>query len=102
MYAVSSGYPKQFVRSKNKLFYNYNIVEAIEEDEEGTRTVFKYDYVEVAGEDRSSLIEALIRAKYSISDELALIHNQIRGERKDIAAYRIYQDYRAYVKYLIS
>lgn len=54
--------------------FNHNIVEV--EDEDGN-TMFNYDQVTVTNPvNRGKVIEALIREKYSASDELALLRQQ--------------------------
>jgi hypothetical protein len=70
--------PEQFTKSKGKLFFNYNIVESEKTDENGTRTVFDYDSVEVKNKDKNTIIAAIMQDNYSIDEELALINNKFK------------------------
>ena len=49
MKSNSNNHPGEFTKSRGKLFFNFNIVESEKADENGTRTVFDYDYIEVTG-----------------------------------------------------
>ena len=98
MKANSDNNPGKFTESKGKLFFNFNIVESEKTDEHGTRTVFDYDYVEVKDKASGEIIRAIMRDKYTIEDEIALINNKFRGEVKDITEYDDYQAVRVTVK----
>jgi len=61
MKANSDNNPGEYTRSRNKLFYNFNITESEKMDESGeTRAVFDYDYVEVKDTNESTAISALL------------------------------------------
>jgi len=49
MKANSNNHPGEFTKSRGKRFFNFNIIQSEKTDENGTRTVFDYDYVEVTG-----------------------------------------------------
>lgn len=89
--------PNQFTESREKLFFNFNIVESEKTDEQGLiRTVFDYESVEVKDKSRNSLIKAVIKNTYSLEDEIALINNN------DVVEYAAYQDFRTDVKAMID
>ena len=98
MKANSNNHPGEYTKSRGKLFFNYNIIESEKTDEHGTRTVFDYDCVEVKSKDRDDIIPAIMRDKYSVNDEIALINNKSRGEEKDIIDYDDYQAFRVQAK----
>ena len=90
MKANSDNNPGKYTKSKGKLFFNFDIIESEKTDEHGTRTVFDYDYVEVKDKTSGEIIRAIMRYKYTIEDEIALINNKFRGEVKDITEYDDY------------
>ena len=98
MKANSDNRPETFVKSRNKLFFNFNIIESEKTDEHGTRTVFDYDSVEVENQDRDSIIKAIIRDRYSIDDEIALINNKFKAADKEDPEHDAYQAFRYDVK----
>ncbi|MFH1527393.1 MAG: hypothetical protein ABIG69_12230 [Bacteroidota bacterium] len=54
--------PRKFVISNGKTQVNYNIVSEVITDEHGTRTVWKYDVVEIEGKvTKAKVIEAMQR-----------------------------------------
>jgi hypothetical protein len=89
--------PNQFTESREKLFFNYNVVESEKTDEHGTRTVFDYDVVEVKDKNKNTIIAAIMRDKYSINEEFALINNKFKNKDID-PEYNNYQAMRAAVK----
>jgi hypothetical protein len=98
MKANSETMPVAFIKSKGKTFFNFNIVESQKTDEAGTRTVFNYEYIEVENKNRDSLIRAIMRDKYTVDDEIALLNNKFRGKAKDITDYDDYQAFRIKAK----
>ena len=97
MKANSNNHPGEFTKSRGKRFFNFNIIQSEKTDEHGTRTVFDYDQVEIAGTDKNSKIRAIIRDKYSIDDEIALINNKLKNKDID-SEYDEYQTFRAATK----
>jgi hypothetical protein len=93
--------PKQFTKSKGKLFFNYNIVESEKTDENETRTVFDYDSVEVKNKDKNTIIAAIMRDRYSIDEEFALINNKFKLGKID-PEYDDYQSTRDSIKNIAS
>ena len=76
-------------RLQGAMFVNFNIVEI----ENG----FEFDTVKVSEEPtRDEVIDALIRSKYSLSQEFALINNF--NADKDIEEYEAFQTFRAECK----
>ena len=72
-------------RLQGAMFVNFNIVEV----ENG----FEFDTVKVSEEPtRDEVIDALIRSKYSLSQEFALINNF--NADKDIEEYEAFQVFR--------
>jgi len=96
--------PEQFTKSHGKLFYNYNIIQSMEVDEETgeKRTSFNYEYVEVVDKTKASIINAIMRDKYTVNDEIAFINNKFRGETKDLIDYDDYQAERVKVKNIVN
>jgi hypothetical protein len=90
--------PNQFTESREKLFFNYNVVESEKTDEHGTRTVFDYDSIEVKSKEKKDIIIALIREQYSVDDEIALINNNIIAKDTILPEYNDYQVFRDNVK----
>ena len=77
--------PQLISRLQNSVIISFNIVEV-----EGG---FEYDQVKVSEEPtRDEVINALIRDKYSLSQEFALINNYNAG--KDLEEYEAFQVYR--------
>lgn len=60
--------------------YNYNIVESVRENEDGSKTpAFDYDQVTLHGTPSyTKAVSAVIREKYTVDKELALINNYNR------------------------
>jgi len=99
MKANSNDNPGIFTHSRGKLFFNFNIVEAEKTEEDGsTRVVFDYEYIEVRSKDHGDIIEGVIRDKYSMSDEIALINNNADGTAAHLAEYQAYLGFRQSVK----
>ncbi len=96
MKANANHKPERFTKSHGKLFYNYNIIQSKEIEKE--EASFNYEYVEVLDKEKASIINAIMRAKYTINDEIALINNKFRGEAKDLTDYDDYQAERIRVK----
>jgi len=98
MKANSDTRPANFTESKGKLFFNFNIVESQIEEEGSIRIVFNYEYVEVQGKDRTSLIRAILNDRYTLEDEIAIINNYSRDKDKYAIEYDAYQSFRDGVK----
>lgn len=96
--------PERFTMSHGKLFYNYNITQLMEIDgfTGEKRTSFNYEYVEVPDKTKASIINAIMRDKYTVSDEIAFINNKFRGKAKDLADYDDYQAERVKVKNIVN
>lgn len=85
----SSVRPSLTERLQGAMLVNFNIVEV----ENG----FEFDTVKVSEEPtRDEVIDALIRSKYSLSQEFALINNF--NADKDIEEYEAFQTFRAECK----
>ena len=85
----SSVRPSLTERLQGATFVNFNIIEV-----EGG---FEFDTVKVSEEPtRDEVIDALIRSKYSLSQEFALINNF--NADKDIEEYEAFQTFRAECK----
>lgn len=64
MKAQSDTIPESFVKSNGKTQVNYNILPVSKTDENGTRTVYEYDYVEIDGNvTKLKVIDALQKAE---------------------------------------
>jgi len=100
MKANSNNHPGTFTESRENLQYNYNIIQSEVTDEQGTRTVFNYDYVEVKSKSKTDIIKAVMRNKYSLEDEIALINNKLGGKAKHLIEYDAYTAVRDSVKTL--
>ena len=60
--AEGDSHPGRLTKSRGKTYYNYNIRTEIERDDDGTsRTVFRWDYVEIDGEITEEKIKAALR-----------------------------------------
>ena len=85
----SSVRPSLTERLQGAMLVNFNIVEV----ENG----FEFDTVKVSEEPtRDEVIDALIRSKYSLSHEFALINNF--NMNKDVEEYEAFQTFRAECK----
>jgi len=71
MKANSNQYPESYIDLGKRGYFNYNIKATT------ISGVTSYDYesIEIPYFDKSSIIEGIIREKYSLSDELSLINN---------------------------
>jgi len=78
----SNTYPKQFEKSAGKIQFRYNIIQVEKVDEfTGEPSIsFDYEYVEVNNTNEKTLIDAMIRDKYDVNDEIALIRKIITGK----------------------
>ncbi|MDA3790504.1 MAG: hypothetical protein PF503_18680 [Desulfobacula sp.] len=96
---VNSGHtPDKFTSSKGKLFYNFSIVESEKTDETGTRTSFDYESVEVKDKKKSTVIAAIMRDRYSIDEEFALVNNKFKNKDNADLEYDDYQAMRSMIK----
>jgi len=100
MKANSDTKPKQFIKARDKTLFNFNITKTTKEDIDGTsRPSFDFEYVEIKGDvTRDKLVTAMIRDKYSIDEEFALINNKFKNKDKTDPEYDNYQSTRAVVK----
>ena len=64
-------YPVRFVRSRGKLLFRYNIAAEEIPVEGGTKTIYRYDYVEADQPTRESVLEAMsgVEGAEAILDE---------------------------------
>lgn len=102
MKANSDTKPKKFIKSRGKLFFNFNVVESEKIDEHGTRIVFDYEFVEVKTKDRKSVISAIMRDKYSTDEEFAFINNKFKNKDTIDLEYEDYQATRDLVKEIVK
>jgi len=79
--------PGNFVESNGKTQVNYNIVSEVITDEYGSRTVWKYDIVEVEGKvTKQKVIEAMQRLDVEsdmseiVPDNIAAQYNDMKNE----------------------
>lgn len=68
MVGYTENKPEEFVRSGGGWQYRYNIQEVPATNDRPV--TYQYDYVEVQSIDRSTIIDALITAKYSYASQL--------------------------------
>lgn len=68
MKAESKDYPKTFQPSNGGWLFNYNI----EPIERGGETFYQYDSVWVSKRDKSHIVPAMVRARYSDNDEFEM------------------------------
>ena len=85
MKANSNHYPESYIDLGGMGYFNYNIkattISGI--------TSYDYDCIEIPIFDKSSIIEGIIREKYSLSDEIGLINNF--NNRLYVDEYNLYQ-----------
>lgn len=76
--------------------YNYNFEKQTETDEMGEREYYTFDSVQVAkNHNYGDVVDAIIRSKYSQSEELALINNVSVSEPK-LEHLNEYTDFQAF------
>jgi len=87
-----------FGSSRGKIVFRYNHHKVDRPDDNGdTHTCWRCHYVRVDDNARSTLIDAVISARYDRSEELAMINN--KDLNADYAAeYAEYQAYRSWAK----
>ena len=103
MKANSDDHPGTYTSSRGKLFYNFNIVESVKAEEDGsTRTVFDYDSVEVKSKGAPDIFRGVIGSRYSPDAEIALINNNNEGSLEHVAEYQAYMDFRSYAKLMAA
>jgi len=78
MKANSNNNPGEFTKSRGKIFFNFNIVESEKTDEQGIRTVFDYDYIEVTGKYKG-LTGAEILAEITREEEIDNETSSMKG-----------------------
>jgi hypothetical protein len=99
MKSMSNVKMPQIGQTRGKKIFRYNYQEVTIKDDmtELERLAWQFDFVLVDKLDRSVIIDAIIAAKYSKSDELALINNKgLTPEGAD--EYSKYQAYRVQAK----
>lgn len=106
--------PSTFDKLGNGTYhYNYNVVESVKTDPEtGAETPnYDYDQVVIVGTPTyDKVVAAVIRDKYTIDKELALINNYNRyqaaadedKEAEDLAEYEAYLTDRANIKAMVK
>ena len=88
MKASSNTIPDTYIDLGNRGYFNYGIeISTVD----GVDT-YRYSVVEIPNFSKESIVEGLIREKYSISDEISLINNY--NDNLYIDAYNEYQIYR--------
>lgn len=80
--------PVFFNIGNGKTHYNYNETEKEIEQPDGEKvTIYEYDQVTIQGEvNRESMIDAVIRERYSINEELA-VQRQRDSKPKEFESY---------------
>lgn len=86
----SKNKPDRIVQRGDQYQIRYNITQEERTTEEGgTENYYSYDHVEVDSITRKNIIDAMIRQKYDVNDELALVNSDHRTKE--------YKSYREYV-----
>jgi len=94
MKAESKDYPKTFQPQNGGWLFNYN-TEPIERDMDGKKeTFYQYNSVWVKKKDKSHIVPAMVRARYSANDEF-----EMARASKTSTEWKAYD---AYVKECIS
>jgi hypothetical protein len=94
MKAESKEYPKTFQPQQGGWLFNYNVV-PVEKDMEGKKeTFYQYESVWVEKKDKSHIVPAMVRARYSANDEF-----EMARASKTSAEWKAYD---AYVKECIA
>lgn len=82
--------PNNIVKvSPTKWHINYNIEKVTREDE----TFFEFDYVTVTKLNRGVIVNAIVRKKYSESEEFGILRKQLNDIRTDE-----YNEYNSFVE----
>ena len=72
--------PNNIVKvAANKWHINYNIEEEVIED----KSMFTFDYVKVHKLTKNVIVNAIIRNKYSRSEEFAILRKQLNNENTE-------------------
>ena len=102
MKSYSTTLPPFLVSSEGKLFINCNTVERTVIGTEGQpdRTEFVYDSIEVADNDRSTLIAGVMQARYNKDHEIALLNAHLLGTKQE--EWDAYQAYRTASKAFVD
>lgn len=86
--SFSTARPAKVARYDNKtLIVSYNIAEVEKEDTKG----FEFDTVLVSEVSKPAIVEALVREKYSISDELS-IQRQRTSKKAEFNEYNAFAE----------
>ena len=89
MKSQSNTLPQSIERLQGRILINFDIKEV-----DG---IFEYEQVKVSeGASREEIIDSVIRSRYSVSDEFALINNFNQG--KDSEQYLEFQNFRKIAK----
>ncbi len=68
--------PALMQKLQGGILINFNITQGITQSPTGDKAVFECDQVKVSeNPNKGDIVSAIIRTRYSASDELALIHN---------------------------
>jgi hypothetical protein len=100
---TSDHLPNQVEYLQGGKIINWNIqnIEKIDEILNEIKIQYKYNSIRVElNFTRNEIINAMIRYKYSISDEFALINNYNNGS--DLENYENYQNYRIECKNIVN
>lgn len=98
MKANSNTPPDSFIDLGGRGLFNYNITTRVTEEGE---TEYIYDSIKIEEPfSRDAIIRALIKERYSIDDEVALINNYNSGTGQ--IEYDEYQNYRTQVKTIVD
>lgn len=84
MKAESKDYPKTFQPSNGGWLFNYNIIPIEREGEQ----FYQFDSVWVEKKDKSHIVPAMVRARYSANDEFEMARaSKTSAEWKEYDAY---------------
>ena len=72
-----SEYPKTFIQYTNStILINYDVVQSTRTIEDKEETIYTSKYIIVNKIDKDNIVDALIRDKYSLSQELSILRQR--------------------------
>lgn len=99
MKARSAINPQEIENLGNRFRLNFNVQEKVDDD---NNTFFEYQSIEISELKKGVIVSNLIRLKYSLDDEIALINNYNLNNSQYQAEYEEYQNYRNNCKSIAS
>ena len=90
--------PEMFEHIGGAYRINFDVIEKVKEDMNGSHTYFEYTTAVSPTLNRGDVITAVIRTKYSSDDEFALLNNLNKGGATYEQEYETYQLFRARAK----